>query len=113
LTIIVNLAPGKLTAKHQLYDAFIDGKLLLTARDPEPAVCRDLVRRGFSGCVEFRWGDRPGLIVKDLHAFARLRTREDAERGPVMATYEPQAFVPSHRPSSSGRYSGDALPLRM
>ena len=93
LTIIICLAPGKLTPKHQLYDASLDGAWLLTHRDPEPTVCRELAKRGFSGRVEFRWGDRPGLIVNDLHAFAKKATRENARQGPLMVAYKPHAFM--------------------
>jgi hypothetical protein len=89
LTITIQLAPGKLTPKHQLYEAFLDGAHLLTSHDPEPAVCRELAKRGYSGRVEFRWGDRPGLIVHDLHRFAKLTTKEDAKTGPRMVKYQP------------------------
>jgi hypothetical protein len=95
LNIIIHLTPGKLTSKHQLYDAYLDGNWLLTSHDPEPAVCRELARRGYCGRVEFRWGDRLGLIVRDLHAFAKLATRENNRKGPLMATYSPHMFMPA------------------
>lgn len=95
MSITVLLASGKLTSKHQLYDAYLDGDWLLTSRDPEPAVCRELAKRGYCGRVEFRWGDRPGLTVGDLQAFAKLTTRENRLKGPLMVTYNPHVFMPA------------------
>jgi hypothetical protein len=94
LSIIIHLAPGKLTPKRQLYDAFLNGGWLLTSHDPEPAVCRELAKRGYSGGVEFRWGDRPGLIVKDLHTLAKKATKESERKGPLMVAYRPNQLPP-------------------
>ena len=99
LSIIISLVPGKLTPRCQTYYAFLGDERIVTSRDPEPAVCRELSKRGYSGRVEFYWGERPGLIVGDLDQFAKMTTRDNRSQGPVMVKFQSNPFAQTSIPA--------------
>ena len=94
------------TGSRQMYTAWFRGEELLTSADPEHAAARELLARGFTGCLETWWldGTTPAMRM-DIEAAADRKTSEGVRTGPVTGKY-----VPFDNAAATFRLDADCRP---